>query len=112
MFYGNIGNAGERRGLGFELLNKFGNAAALDLDYDAVGVIGHIPGESKTAREVINVGPEPHALDNAFDYDLSPLSHWAQESIPAPVAQETSNILRLGLSARESFLTFLISVFM
>jgi hypothetical protein len=28
------------------------------------------------------------------------------------VAQETSNILRLGLSARESFLTFLISVFM
>ncbi len=91
---------------------EFCYANAFDIDEHALARVGDVSFQAERLRKVEDIGPETDSLHDALDYDLSPLNHVAHVSIPAPEAQETSNIFSFGLSANESFRTLFISVFM
>jgi hypothetical protein len=73
--YGYIGDAGKRRGLGPEPFDKLGKPLSFDFDQDPLARVGHVAAEVEGPGKVINERPEPHALNDAPDYDLSPRSH-------------------------------------
>ena len=102
----------ERRRFERKPLKKSVETTAFDVDHDAVVGIDDIPLQAELCRKGVNIGPEAHALDNASDYDLSPLNHVVQLSIPCPFAQETSNICSPRFRVSESFRTLFMSVFM
>jgi hypothetical protein len=41
--------------------------SAFDLHEDPSGVVTHPTGQAQTARQTVNVGPEPHTLDDTLD---------------------------------------------
>jgi len=110
-YYGEISDPGKRRGFGANTLDEGCDLRPLDVDQHAFAAVRYISPEVQGSGKFIDKGPETNPLDHSFDYDLSPLNHVAHASIPALLVQETSKIFSFGLSARESFRTLRMSVF-
>jgi hypothetical protein len=72
---GNIGNPRERWGFASKSLHELRDMIALHVDEHSLARVGHISLEVEGISKVEDVGPEADALYDAFDYDLSPLSH-------------------------------------